>query len=192
MTRIFVNIIRSLSSVPRDERGDTFTRLSDERIIASLTRMLRTGGQYPVLTNEPIIALALLATFGSGTRELSEIRGLTSGVTILHSLSLPRSPTEKSDGPVPETGLRALCSIVAPDDEDESVTHEIQANAVTLLDQLGKEVGMEADDMRSIVVEATMGAQNAGRPMASGLMDMVEIWRDEGSLENLDSAQYRA
>ncbi len=189
MTRIFVNIIRSLSSVPRDERGDTFTRLSDERIIASLTRMLRTGGQYPVLTNEPIIALALLATFGSGTRELSEIRGLTSGVTILHSLSLPRSPTEKSDGPVPETGLRALCSIVAPDDEDESVTHEIQANAVTLLDQLGKEVGMEADDMRSIVVEATMGAQNAGRPMASGLMDMVEIWRDEGSL---DSAQYRA
>lgn len=68
VTRVFVNIARSLS-VPPHNQGEAYHHLHDERIIATLTWMLRIGAEYPVLVNEAIIALALVAIVPSGSSE---------------------------------------------------------------------------------------------------------------------------
>ena len=67
-TRVFVNIVTSLASVSRDDLGKTLNRLVDESVISVFIRLLQDARQYPVLVNEAIIALSLLAAFGpSGT-----------------------------------------------------------------------------------------------------------------------------
>ena len=67
-TRVFVNVTRSLSA---SRFPESFAETS-EKFVAAFTWMLVTGRQYPVLVNEAIIALALLATFGpSETRKFT-------------------------------------------------------------------------------------------------------------------------
>jgi hypothetical protein len=39
--------------------------LTAPEVITVLCELLRTGGNYPILINEAIIALALIATFGT-------------------------------------------------------------------------------------------------------------------------------
>jgi hypothetical protein len=68
-TRIFVNIARSVASTDIA----VLQKLGQKRIIKYLVRMVCDGKEYPVLLNEAVIALALLAQFGSSA-------GLVSGL----------------------------------------------------------------------------------------------------------------
>lgn len=60
-TRIFVNCIRTLAG---GDQSSALGPFATQRVVASLTEMLRTADQYPVLVNEALVALALLVTFG--------------------------------------------------------------------------------------------------------------------------------
>lgn len=63
-TRVFVNVARAGAAAKLDER-----------IIRHLVKMLVNGTEYPVLLGEAIIALALVAQFGSRETVRAELQG---------------------------------------------------------------------------------------------------------------------
>jgi hypothetical protein len=62
-TRIFINVIKSLSKSKNDANVDP-TRLSDQRVITCLVDLLRRTWKWPVLINDSVISLTLLAISG--------------------------------------------------------------------------------------------------------------------------------
>jgi len=80
-TRIFVNAIKSLASHNTlDIDRSCLIRLADPMIISCLSKMVKKAEKYPILVNDAIIGLTLLATFGpAGT--VPEIRSQFMGIT---------------------------------------------------------------------------------------------------------------
>jgi hypothetical protein len=62
-TRIFVNATKSLSG-ENSKYSDEIARLSQRDIISSIVDLLRRTARWPLLINDSIISLTLLATFG--------------------------------------------------------------------------------------------------------------------------------
>ncbi|WRT70073.1 uncharacterized protein IL334_007067 [Kwoniella shivajii] len=74
-TRIFVNVIKSLASAKQPLSSST---ISNSRVIESIVKMLVEGSRYPILQSEAVIALTLLATFGSSETK-SQVNSTLSG-----------------------------------------------------------------------------------------------------------------
>ncbi len=177
VTRLFVNIARSLASCALPDRQEAFIRISNDTIISALVDMLRKGRQYPVVVNESIIALALLSTFGPrGTGRSDGIVTLISVSSILRDLQFLPSASASEETPSNRSGLEILCSIIAPNSNDESLSAEVQANALTLLDQLGKEECKEADNMRMNIRRNIETLQERGHLPSPGVSALLAAW----------------
>jgi len=68
-TRIFINVIKSLSSSKNGNAQD-LTPLSQRSVIVCLVDLLRRTWKWPILINDSIISLTLLTI--SGTEETGE------------------------------------------------------------------------------------------------------------------------
>jgi hypothetical protein len=151
-TRVFVNALRSLAGFRDPSTTTSFECLADQRILDALCDMLRQSKPYPVLANESIISLALLATFGpAGTDE-----------RICQTLGAAED---------------VLCDIVAPVGEAVN-SPEVQANAVTLLKQLGGGEGERTKLFRAGVTDVVDKATREGRPVASEAIALVKDWQE--------------
>lgn len=62
-SRIFANSIKSLTS-DRNKHVEAVARLSQRDVIGVFVSLLRRAVKYPLLTNDAIISLALVTTFG--------------------------------------------------------------------------------------------------------------------------------
>ncbi|WWC91873.1 uncharacterized protein L201_006820 [Kwoniella dendrophila CBS 6074] len=58
-TRVLVEVIKTLSSAQ-----ESLAHVSDQRVVASLVKMLVDGGQYQVLQMDAVVSLVLLGSFG--------------------------------------------------------------------------------------------------------------------------------
>ncbi|WVQ94852.1 hypothetical protein IAU59_001935 [Kwoniella sp. CBS 9459] len=98
-TRIFVNIIKSLAAAPATDpdpdpvqdphecqvsMADSAHQL--DRTVQPLVDMLRDAGEYPVLQQEAVIALALLATFSPDSKPII-IEALEPHLQILQNMT---------------------------------------------------------------------------------------------------------
>lgn len=159
-TRVFVNALRSLAST-RGAQQDAFYSLSTQPIINALCGMLAQSRQYPLLTNEAVISLALLATFGP-----------------------PDTCSKICSGLVNSQGLKVLGEIVAPA-SDGAFSREVQANSVTLLRALRRGVangGETTGRVQKEVSDAVRQAQEEGRAVAEGVEAAV-VWEDANAVE---------
>jgi len=62
-TRIFINVIKSLSKTKNEASQDP-ARLCDRRVITCLVDLLRKTWKWPILINDSIISLTLLTISG--------------------------------------------------------------------------------------------------------------------------------
>ena len=93
----------------------------------------------------------------------------------MHSTKDPASNVTEN-GTSGQTLLRLLCSIIIPETGDETATPEIQANVTTLLDQLAKSEGEQAEIVRMSVTRAIHDARDRGQPSARSAVKLVEKW----------------
>jgi hypothetical protein len=157
-TRVFVNALRSLANT-RGAKQDAIHSLSTQPIVNALCNMLAQSRQYPLLTNEAVISLALLATFGP-----------------------PDTCSKICTGLVNSQGLKVLGEIVAPASEG-AFSREVQANSVTLLRALraGAANGGETTGrVRKEVSDAVRQAKGEGRAVAEGA---EAVWEDANAVE---------
>ncbi|ORX40511.1 armadillo-type protein [Kockovaella imperatae] len=108
-TRIYVNVIRSLS-----QQGEV-AKVNDQ-VIGYLSEMIRLGHQLPVLINEGIIALTLISTFTPAKASLV--------AAVLE---------DKKTGDGPDSALDVLRSLMQSSSED---TQGIRENCKVLAEQL--------------------------------------------------------
>ena len=128
-TRIFVNVIRSFAkdSVPLDA-------LANERTVGYLCELVRLGGDKPILVNEGLIALNLLATF---TRDGS--------VIVVEKLLAAEEGSQSA--------LAALSSAWAAH-RNESAYEGIWKNAATLTEKLQQRAEKSSRDRLEVFQRA--------------------------------------
>ena len=143
-SRIFANSIKSLTS-DQNKHIEAVARLSQPDVIEVFVSLLRRTVKYPLLTNDAIISLALVATFGpdgSGEQSFSipfgpcGQRADISAKLVLDELS--REQEVKSEEEV-VSGKEVLAKIVSTG--EETFSNEIRANTATLLTQLKESTG---------------------------------------------------
>lgn len=141
-TRVFANSIKSLTS-DQNKHIEAVARLSQPDVVEVLVNLLRRTIKYPLLTNDAIISLALVTTFGPEGSGMSPFLPLGKGLTadtsagsVLQQLS--REHVAQSEEEV-KSGKEVLARIVG--DQDSAFSNEIRANTGTLLDQLKERTG---------------------------------------------------
>lgn len=137
-TRVFVNALRSVASGDDTRRQGALEILSEERIVKAFIDMLAKSEEYPVLANEAIISLALLATYGPAQ----------AGESCLASRS-PVCELTIAAATIRENFAPALPIVTnLADPSYASKSREVHLNTVTLLERL------VADLPRPAAVEA--------------------------------------
>ena len=98
---------------------------------------------------------------------------LTPGVGIRKALQMSdRSGGSDNEDLLP-SALDTLEGIIVPEAPNESISPEIQANAVALLGPLLEGEGAEASSMRTTLKAAVVRAVESGRPVALGAEALV-------------------
>jgi hypothetical protein len=148
-TRVWVNCIRALGA---SSSSGGWRALSDGRVLDALTAMLSQGARYPVLLNEAVLALALLAGHG-GVEGPGE--GNKEGVRAeiaRRLLDTEAAERTKKDHPNANlegvSGAEVLARTVAGQG-----ARETQANALTLVKLL------DSHELTDIVRKAVAGAE---------------------------------
>lgn len=144
-------------------------KLTAPEIVGALNRFLISGAKYPVLLNEALVALALQAALGDKTEVASallakhHVKGASKDVHERFE-ELDGSAIEAAEGQVDvevgdkntTRGVDVVAAVIAPTEAGPS--GEIQANAVTLVAQLGSS---EVNDVIKAAVQAAKFQGNA-------------------------------
>lgn len=112
-TRVLVNLIRTLWSRPAassstSQLESAKVRLSDARVVQALSDMIRRSAKYPVLINEGLVGLTLLASGRGGQASSSNAAGQASNIS--HALlghEYEGAGGAKEDGAEEEEGNKA-------------------------------------------------------------------------------------
>jgi len=140
-----------------EERRRAFDQLASEEAADALAEMIGRNARYPVLLNEGIMALTLLATHPSGVPHV--VTALVSALGPDMPASVTRSPpiSEAStstslanEGSTTATALDMVTSyILSP--KGRSLPPELRANACSLLTSVGRhDVMVDATDTEKV------------------------------------------
>ncbi|BEJ07091.1 hypothetical protein CcaverHIS641_0403600 [Cutaneotrichosporon cavernicola] len=156
-TRVWVNCCRALGNSPNG-----WGLLSDGRVLDALTVMLSQGARYPVLLNEAVLALALLAGHG-GTEGPGDGNREGVGAEIAHRLldteSAERAKKEHPNANLEgKSGAEVLARVVSGQGAPES-----QSNALALVKIL------DSPDLIAVVRKAVDEAEGELVPGAREL-----------------------
>lgn len=146
-TRVWVNCCRALGN----SSSGAWATLSDGRVLDALAAMLSQGARYPVLLNEAVLALALLAghggTEGPGEENKEGVRAEIAR-RLLDGEVAERAKKEHPNANLEgKSGAEVLACVVAGQGAPET-----QANALALVKLL------DSTDLTAAVRAAVAGA----------------------------------
>ncbi|KAL1412362.1 hypothetical protein Q8F55_000106 [Vanrija albida] len=144
-------------------------------VVGALSRFLISGAKYPVLLNEALVALALQAVYGDKTEVANallakhKVKGESKDVHDRFEEIDGDGAVEAAEGQVDvevgdkntTRGIDVVAAVIAPAEAGPST--EIQANAVTLVAQLGSSA------VNDVIKAAVQAAQFEGRAVADTL-----------------------
>ncbi|KZT59782.1 hypothetical protein CALCODRAFT_449714 [Calocera cornea HHB12733] len=157
-TRVLVNVIKSLcqtsdtSKISEQERKSAVDRLVNARSTTALGELISRSQKYPVLLNEGIVAMTLLATQPHGVPQVlsaffssSPSTSTTTPTSTTFSLpgSAPTSPTAPvliPDSPTVATLVTILIN------KDSKYQPELRANVCSLLAAMGRRIPGAAEE----------------------------------------------
>ena len=101
------------------------------------------------------------------------MRSLTPGSGILHTMQMSDRSRGSDDEAFSPSAMDTLKGIIVPERPNESMSPEIQANAITLFGRLLRGEGREVLDLRMTLRDAVIQATESGRPIALGAEALV-------------------
>ncbi|KZO95175.1 hypothetical protein CALVIDRAFT_483060 [Calocera viscosa TUFC12733] len=195
-TRVLVNVIKSLcqtsdtSKIPEQERKSAVDRLVNTRSTTALGELISRSQKYPVLLNEGIVAMTLLATQSHGVPHVlsaffssSPSTSTTTPSSTTFSLpgSAPTSPTAPVLVPDSPTVATLVTILVNADGKYQP---ELRANVCSLLAAMGRRIpgAAEEDTKRQEVLknqtkEALTAVANGAEPGS----DKVDVKKAAGT-----------
>jgi hypothetical protein len=204
-TRVLVNVIKSLCAQPQPGEPSDEARqkaaieiVSNEDTTDAIAELIGRNGKYPVLLNEGVVALSLIAIQPSKASIV--LNALVSPLTAEDSAapgSKPPAPssqatsrsagTSTSASQSAASALEMLLTILSS--KDEAIRPELRSNVVTLLDSLQK----AAKDLDSDGKVKWGQVKDATRPtlqeiVANGGAGVADVGAGAGAGENAKPA----
>ncbi|EJU05755.1 hypothetical protein DACRYDRAFT_98363 [Dacryopinax primogenitus] len=156
-TRVLVSVIKSLctnngSAIPEHERKSAMDRLVNTRSTTALAELISRSQKYPLLLNEGIIAMTLLATQTHGVPHVlsaffSSSPSTSTTTPTSTTFSLPGSAPTSPTAPVLVPDSPAVATLVAIlVNKENKYQPELRANVCALLAAMGRRVPGAAEE----------------------------------------------